>query len=166
MRATRKVAVILAFILTSSGLILAQRSGSTDTPVTSIVSDYDSGVAPALQIQSDKLGAYTNSRTLTSIITNFGTWALDSFNPKGATRAVSLQFSQPIAGTGPNGGIPVAPASGDYRAFLYTSCNHPNYAGSLWTLPPGQTMPCPMAVRFEADGKTYVLHMNLSLIHI
>ena len=36
-----------------------------------------------------------------------GLWYLDSYNPTGATRTVSLQFTQPIAGTGPNGGDPV-----------------------------------------------------------
>ena len=159
----RGVVAMAVALLICAGLSVApqaQNPGSSDTPVTSIISDYDSGVAPALQIQSDKLGAYTNSKTLTSVIGSNGVWYLDSLNPKGATRTVSLQFTQPITGTGPNGGPPVAPASGYYKVFMYTSCNHPNYLSSLLTLPAGQTMPCPMAAQFDAGGTRYYLHMN------
>jgi hypothetical protein len=71
-----------------------------------------------------------------------------------------LSFSQPIPGTGPNGGAPVSPSSGCYQAWIYTSCNHPNYNNSFLTLPAGQTMTCPLNVRFAANNKTYNWHMN------
>jgi hypothetical protein len=151
--------IALLLSVGASGLAIAQKKPS-ETPVTTIVSDYDSGIAPALEIQSDQLGAYNNSSTLKSIIATTGVWYLDSLNPRNATRRVTLRFTNPIPGSGPNGGDPVAPASGGYLAFAYTSCNHPNYQSSLLTLPAGQTMPCPMVVQFAADGRSYYLHMN------
>ena len=157
-RQPRAFAVALFLIAMSTGLVMAQKPGSTDTPVTSIISDYDSGVAPALQIQSDKLGAYTNSKTLRSVITASGIWAIDSFYVRYATRTICLAFSQPIAGTGPNGGSPVAPPSSCYLARISTECD--NYNNNPLTLPAGQTMTCPMNVHFAAGGKTYDLHMN------
>ena len=149
----------IGLVICAAGLTAAAQK-TKDTPVTTIVSDYDSGVAPALQIQSDKLGAYTNSSTLTSIISPAGVWYLDSYGPKGAERQVSLQFTQPIPNTGPNGGATISPPSGYYKVFMYTSCNHPNYASSMLTLPAGQTIPCPMAAQFNAGGAHYFLHMN------
>ncbi len=152
------IAVLL--IVTGTGLVVAKKPAG-DTPVTTIVSDYDSGIAPALEIQSDQLGAYNNSTTLTSIINNTnGVWYLDSLNPRNATRKVTLRFTNPVPGSGPNGGNPVAPASGNYLVFAYSSCNHPNYLSSYLTLPAGQTMPCPLTVQFDAGGRGYFLHMN------
>jgi hypothetical protein len=137
---------------------LAQKS--TITPVTSIISDYDSGVAPALQMQSDKAGAYTNTRGgQISTITSTGIWSIDLYYaPRGITRTICLAFDQPIAGSGPNGGAPVAPASTCYRARLSTECD--NYGNNPLTLPAGQEMTCPMNVHFDANNKTYDLHMN------
>ncbi|MEP6995877.1 MAG: hypothetical protein ABI968_15240 [Acidobacteriota bacterium] len=127
--------------------------------MNTIISDYDSGVAPALQIQSDQHGTYVNSTTLTSMIFASGLAAIpDSYYiKKGATRTVCLTFSQPIPGSGPNGGNPVAPASSCYLARINLEC--PNFGLNPLTLPAGQTMSCPMNVHFAADGKTYDLHM-------
>jgi hypothetical protein len=106
-------------------------------------------------------GSYSNSTNLKSIIqANNGVWYLDttSSNP---IRTVSLNFGRPIDNTGPDDGTPVHPGSGNYKVFMYTSCNHINYQTSLLTLPAGQTMPCPLTVQFtSADGKRYFLHMN------
>lgn len=93
-----------------------------------------------------------------STITAAGIWAVDSFYIRNATRTVCLAFTQPIAGSGPNGGAPVAPASGCYLARISTECD--NYNNNPLTLPPGQSMTCPMNVHFAAGGKTYDLHMN------
>lgn len=158
MKTTLGIALLLS--VGASGLAVAQKKPSGDTPVTTIVSDYDSGIAPALEIQSDQLGAYNNSSTLKSIIATNGVWYLDSLNPRNATRMVTLRFTNPLPGSGPNGGDPVSPASGSYLVFAYTSCNHPNYQTSLLTLPAGQTMPCPLTMQFLADGRRYYLHMN------
>jgi hypothetical protein len=137
----------------------AQKPGATEIPVTSIISDYDSGIAPSLQIQSDKLGAYTNQSTLqSSIYSSGGIWAVSDYGLRNATRTVCLGFSQPIAGTGPNGGAPVSPPDGCYTARIISECN--NYGNSIPGLPPGQAMACPMNVHFDYGGKTYDLHMS------
>jgi hypothetical protein len=160
MRTQRLLGVVFLVCLGLSVSVIAKRPASL-TPVTSIISDYDSGVAPALQIQSDKLGAYTNSKTLISNIINDSTgttWGVDSYYVRNATRTLALSFTQPIPGTGPNGGAPVSPPSGYYKARIGSECYR--YNNSMWTLPPGQTMACPMNVHFDYGGKTYDLHMS------
>ena len=67
-----------------------------DVPVTSIVEDGASDVAPVLTIRSDAAGSYVNSKTLTSQIQGIGDWVLDSINPRNATRRIVLDFSQPV----------------------------------------------------------------------
>ena len=90
--------------------------GGADTPVSTYVLDSDTALAPSLQIRSDGLGVYRNSNTLTSIIQgNAGAWVLDSQNPRNATRTLFLDFGQPVAGSGPNGGDPIAVPSALYR---------------------------------------------------
>jgi hypothetical protein len=127
-------------------------------PVTSIISSYDSGVAPTLQIQSDGLGNYTNSNTQASLIlASNGDWRLDDYYLTGATRKIYFAFTQGIPGTGPNGGDPVAPPPGAYISNFGANCG--NFGNSMSTLPAGQTMECPMDGRFDYNGQTYVLHM-------
>jgi hypothetical protein len=136
--------------------LLAQPT--TSTPVTTIISDYDSGIAPALQIQSDQLGAYKNAKNLQSYVYSFGSWEIDAYNVRNATRTVYLGFTQPIAGTGPDGGPPVAPPSGFYKAHLTTECYH--YGTNPTTMAPGSTISCPMNGGFEYGGKAYTIRMN------
>lgn len=136
----------------------AQKPKSSDTPVTSSISS-DQG----LQIQSDGNDDYTNSSTLKSVIASNGEWTLDSIFVSGSTRTVYLEFDQPIAGTGPNGGNPVSPPSGLYKAKVSSQCWRAPYSRSFLTLAPGDDMPCPMFVRFDtADGRAYYLHMSQS----
>jgi hypothetical protein len=132
---------------------LAQKGKNSEVTVTAVVNDSDPDVAASLQIQSDG-GAYLNSSTVASKITNTGVWALDL---RESTRMVSIQFTDPVPGSGPNGGDPVAPPSGFYNAWLYSSCNH--FGNNPLTMMPGQTITCPMAVVFDANGD-YILHMN------
>ncbi len=152
---------VVAFVGLSASAV-AQKAqkpgGSTTTQVVSIVSDYDSGVAPALQIQSDQLGSYVPSATLKSeFINSGGTWAIDSYYVTGATRTIALNFTQPIPGTGPNGGAPVSPPSGTYKARLGSECFRDG--NSFLVLLPGQTMQCRMNMHFDYGGKTYDMHM-------
>jgi hypothetical protein len=112
-----------------------------DVPVTAIVADADPSVAPTLQIQSDGLGAYENSSTLTSEIQSDGTWLLDSYNPLNATRAAYLAFDQPLAGSGPGGGDPVGVPSGLYRVRIRGKC--PEFGNTMQGLEPGATITCP-----------------------
>ena len=139
----------------------AQKPGSNITQVTSIVNDDDSGIAPALQIQSDQLGPYvgdvTGVRSYIQTASAGTIWAIDSYYVKSPDRKVYLSFSEPIPGTGPNGGDPVSPPSGYYVARLGSECD--NFGNSMFALPAGQTMACPMNAHFDYGGKTYDLHM-------
>ncbi len=129
-----------------------------DTPVTSNVADSDTSIAPALQIRSDGLGSFQNGSTLTSVIQGIGAWLLDSYTPRNSNRGVYLEFSQPIAGSGPNGGNPVAVPSAVYRVHAISKCNL--LGTSFLTLAPGASMPCPLHVKFDYNGSSYAVQMN------
>jgi len=134
-------------------------SPSGDTPVTTTIADADATIAPALQIRSDNLGAYRNSSTLTSIIQSVGALLLDSYNPRNSTRRVYLDFAQPVANSGPNGGDPVAIPSALYKVHMISKCNL--YGNSMLTLAPGATMPCPLHVGSVFVGSDeYAVQMN------
>jgi hypothetical protein len=170
MRTMRWTTAIVLTLLTGSGasaVVLGQRGKTSDTPVTAIINAYDSGVAPSLQIQPDTQGTYVGSNTLTSLITSTGVWTLDAYNnaidvvTTPAQRTVALRFTEPVAGSGPGaGGAPVAPAVSEYyKAWLYSSCNH--FGNNPLTLTAvSQAVSCPMAVRFDANGIEYIIHMN------
>lgn len=130
-----------------------------DTPVTTTVADADLTIAPALQIRSDGLGAYKNASTLTSVIQSIGAWVLDSYSPRNATRTLYLDFSQPIAGSGPNGGNPVGLPSALYKVYVISKCNL--YGTSMLTMAPGTTMPCPVHIgNVYSGGVKYAIQMN------
>jgi hypothetical protein len=140
-----------------SGALLA--AGGGNVSVTTVVADNNISIAPALQIRSDGLGAYQNSSSLTSIIQGIGAWELDSYDPKRSTRTVYLDFSQPIAGSGPNGGNPVAIPSGLYKVHAISKCNL--YGNNMLTLAPGATMPCPLHFgKVYSGGVEYAVQMN------
>jgi hypothetical protein len=135
-----------------------KKPSSTTTPVVSDISNFDSGVASALQIQSDQLGTYVSSSTLKSELQQSGgTWALDSYFPTGATRKVVINFTRPLAGTGPGGGDPVSPPSGAYLVRMASDCFRDNL--NYLTLLPGQSMQCRLYLHFDHGDRTYELHM-------
>lgn len=133
-------------------------SANGDTPVTAIIADAAPGTAPSLQIRSDGLGNYQNASTLTSVIQSVGAWVLDSRNPRNGSRRLFLEFSQPITGSGPGGGAPIAVPSGLYLVRAISKCNL--LGSSLLTLAPGASMPCPLHVGFDYGGGSYALQMN------
>lgn len=137
---------------------IAEARGNTDTPVSTYVADSDVGVAPALQIRSDGLGAYRSSNTLSSVIQPIGAWVLDLQNARNATRTLYLDFSQPIPGSAPGAVDPPAMPSGQYKVYVILMCNA--YGNSLWTLPAGATMACPLHIAFSSGGVSYALQMN------
>lgn len=155
--------IVLVVIAGLSAAPAAQKKPSsttpTTTPVMSLISDFDSGVAPSLQVQSDLLGTYEASATLRSELQNSGgAWALDSYYVKGATRKVVLNFTRPIAGSGPGGADPVGtPPSGAYLVRMGSDCYRDNL--NYLTLLPGQSIVCRMNIHFAYGGKTYDLHM-------
>jgi hypothetical protein len=147
--------VALALCSVVSLPVLAART--TDVPVSTIVSDYAADIAPALQIQSDQLGTYTNSKALVSVIQgSSGDWTLSTGS---SNRTVYLDFSQPVAGSGPGGGNPVGLPSGLYSVHLISKCHL--YGNSMFTLAPGATMNCPFHVgSITYNGGTYGIEMD------
>src|SRR5262249_12200598 len=75
-----------------------------------------------------------------------------------STRSVYLGFNQPIAGSGPGGGDPIAVPSGSYHARLISKCNAGGF--SMLTLPAGATITCPLHIAFSYNGTDYALQMN------
>lgn len=146
-------------VLQPEALQLHAAKGNADTPVSTSISDLDSTIAPSLQIQSDGLGVYRNSSTLMSIVQGAaGAWVLDSQSPRNATRTLFLDFGQPVAGSGPNGGAPIAVPSGQYAVHAISKCNV--YGNSMWTLAPGASMPCPLHIAFTSGAFKYAVQMN------
>ncbi len=129
-----------------------------NVPVTSIVLDYAADVAPVLNVQSDGGGDYRNASTLVSQIQAIGDWELDAKNPKGATRKITLDFSQPIAGSLPGGGNPVSPPSGAYKFRAIAKCSL--YGNSLIAFAAGAVKSCPLHIGFEYNGATWALQMD------
>lgn len=126
--------------------------------VTSTIADADSTIAPTLQYRSDGLGPYVNASNLTSQIQSVGDWVLDMYTVSRATRQVYLDFSQPIAGTGPNGGNPVAIPSGLYKVRIISKCTL--FGNNFLTLAPGATVACPLHVKFDYNGSSWAVEMN------
>lgn len=126
--------------------------------VTSTVADADTTIAPMLQYRSDGLGPYLNASNLISQIQSVGDWVLDMYTVSRATREVYLDFSQPIPGTGPNGGNPIAIPSGLYKVRIISKCTL--FGNNFLTLAPGATVPCPLHVKFDYNGSSWAIEMN------
>src|SRR5262245_41475260 len=123
---------VLALLMSVSFSAMAQ---NRDVPVVTSIEDTEVAVAPALQIRSDGAGVYTNSRTLESISQAGGDWELNT-NVRGSTRRITLDFSQPVPGSGPGGGAPTAPENGIYQGRFIAKCHL--YGNDLLALPGGQ----------------------------
>jgi hypothetical protein len=144
--------------LSPSATAAKQLAVSSDATVTSLLADADASIAPTLQIQSDGLGAYRPSSTVTSSIQSIGAYVLDVTSSRG-NRTVKLNFTQPIAGSGPNGGAPVAIPSGAYKVHMIAKCNLYNL--NMLNMAPGTTINCPLHVgSISYGGATYALQMN------
>ncbi len=146
-------------VLQPDGLEVHAAKGNADTPVSTFINDFDSAIAPSLQIRSDGLGVYRNSSTLSSIVQGAaGAWVLDSQSPRNATRTLVLDFGEPVAGSGPNGDAPIAVPSGQYAVHAISKCNL--YGNSMWTLAPGASMACPLHIAFTSGAFRYAVQMN------
>lgn len=128
-----------------------------DVPVITTVEDFEAAVAPTLQIQSDGAGVYQNSRDLQSIIQSGGDWVLAT-NARFSSRAAKLDFSQPVAGSGPNGGTPIPLPTGTYKARFISKCHL--YGSNLLGLTEGQMTTCPLTIGFEVGNDGYRIQMN------
>jgi hypothetical protein len=126
-------------------------------PVLTAIEDTEEAIAPTLQIRSDGGGFYSNSKVLQSIIQAGGDWELDT-NLSGSIRGLTVDFGQPVPGSGPGGGAPIAPVNGIYHARLISKCHL--YGNDLLVLTGGQTVDCPLTTSFAVDGASYRIQMN------
>jgi hypothetical protein len=137
-----------------------------DVPVTSTISDFtditDNGTSQRVWMQIRSDGAqYTNGVNIQSIIQGVsGDWILDSKNAITSTpRKIFFDFTKPVPNTGPNGGAPVAPFTSALVPARFISKCH-LYNNDMFTMTPGVTVNCPLAIFFADNGNEYFLHMN------
>src|SRR5262249_5650264 len=112
------------------------------------------------RIQSDQLGAYKNSSSVQSVIQAIGAWVLDTNLSSSSTRSVLIDFRDPVPGSGPNGGAPIAPfAFAQVKGRLIAKCN--DYGGNMLSMSGlGSTLTCPLAVSFSYGSDSYRINMN------
>jgi hypothetical protein len=154
----KTVCCTAAFVGVGLSLSLIAGPPAKDVPVTSMVLDYAADIAPRLNVQSDGLGSYLNASTLVSHIQTVGDWELDARTPKGATRKIYMDFSQPIAGSAPGGGNPTAPPSGIYRFRAIAKCSL--YGNSLLGFTAGAAKTCPLHIGIDYGGTTWAFEMD------
>lgn len=166
-RVFKHLATITLLTLAATSLVF--RAGAVDkpkppadTPVTVTIDGLGIDTQPVLRIQSDQAGPYRNSSSLSSILqAALGDWELDMVNfTSSPQRKALIDFRDPVAGSGPNGGAPAAPfAYQTVRARFIAKCAE--FGGDMRTIPNGGTMVCPLAVRFDdPNGVQYRLNMN------
>jgi hypothetical protein len=127
-------------------------------PVTTIVLDYAADVAPRLNVQSDGLGVYANSKNLYSIIQSIGDWELDARNPPKATRKLTIDYLYPIPGSGPGGTDPTPPPAGTYPFRAIAKCS--TYGNNMTNMTAGQVKNCPLRFGVDVGNKSYVYVMD------
>lgn len=149
-------ATAIAVVTTSPQPVVAQKS--VDVPVTTTIADSVNNMA--MQIQSDGLGPYVNTRYVQSIVQGaFPDWELDTDYSRFSNRSVWLDFTKPVPGSGPNETQPVAPfSSGLVKARFISKCHL--YNVNMFTIAAGSTVNCPLIMRFTYAGDVYRLHMN------
>jgi hypothetical protein len=162
MRRSRALITLLfpvAFLITAA-TPLAMSGKSTDTSVTTTIDGFGVDTSPTLRIQSDQLGTYKNSSTVQTVIQPIGAWVLDTNFSSSSTRSVLIDFRDPVPGSGPNGGDPIAPfAYAQVKARLIARCN--DYGGSMLNMNGvGSTLTCPLAVAFTYGPNSYRINMN------
>src|SRR6266850_1695317 len=152
---------LLAAACFSLGTV-AKGKPASDTPVTSTLDGLGVDTLPTLRIQSDQLGAYGNSSSLKSILqAALGDWEVDMLNYSSSPqRKVLIDLRDPVPGSGPNGGAPVAPfAYQSVRARFIAKCSQ--YGVDMRNMLPNNLYPCPLAIAFDdANGVRYRLTMH------
>ena len=162
---SHSLAIAVSLLVSVGGALLPTRAKgkvSTDTPVTSTIDGLGLDTSPTLRIQSDQLGAYKNSTSLQSILqASLGDWVLDMLNYNSSPqRKVLIDLRDPVPGSGPNGGAPVAPfAYQSVRARFISKCSQ--YGVDMRTIAGGATVYCPLAIAFDdSTGVRYRLSMH------
>jgi len=142
----------------------AVQKAPSEVPVTSTIADAVNAVN--MNIQSDGNGpqpspqSYANSKTVQSVIQGIGDWVLDTNLSRLSTRAIWLDFTDPVPGSAPNGGNPTAPLqAGLVQGRLISRCSLNGY--NYMTMSAG-TVICPLAISFSYAGNDYRITMNHS----
>jgi len=155
---------------------IAQSSG--DVPVTSTIRDYVDWTDPdssttqriQMQVQSDGGGVYItipgtkrNTFRVRSLFDGFQDWVLDTgLDVTSPTRKAFLDFSHPIAGSGPGGGAPTPPFTTALVRPKLTAAG--DLVGiNLLSIAGGETVSCPMRIGFFypiGGSDQYRIHMT------
>jgi hypothetical protein len=134
----------------------------SDTPVTSTIDGLGLDTLPTLRIQSDQLGSYRNSSSLQSIFqAALGDWVLDTLNYNSSPqRKTLIDLRDPVAGSRPGGGAPIAPFTSQLvRTRFISKCSE--YGVDLRTMTGGSIVYCPLAIAFDDSlGVRYRLTMH------
>ncbi len=151
-------ACLSSLVLSATAQPQGPPNRTSDVPVTSTISDSFNGIS--MQIQGDGGGPYTNTKYVESIVQGAAAdWELDTNYSNFSTRNVWLDFTKPVPGSGPNGQDPIAPFNEGLAKVRFISKCH-EYQVSMFTIPPGVTVNCPLATGFNYGGIQYRLHMN------
>jgi len=157
--------MVVLLALASIGMMLnagAKGKPVSDTLVTSTIDGLGVDTLPTLRIQSDQVGAYRNSSSLLSILqAALGDWELDMLNYNSSPqRKVLIDLRDPVPGSGPNGGAPIAPfAYQSVRARFIAKCSQ--YGVDMRNMLPNNLYPCPLAIAFDdANGVRYRMTMH------
>src|SRR5205814_3202434 len=146
----------LTLACAATGLMLpagAKGKPPSDTAVSSNIDGLGIDTLPTMRIQSDQLGSYRNSSSLQSILqAALGDWVLDTLNYNSSPqRKVLIDLRDPVPGSGPNGGAPVAPfAYQSVRARFIAKCSQ--YGVDMRSMEPNNFYPCPLAIAFDDAG--------------
>jgi hypothetical protein len=167
MKRTFAIAVIstLFLALMLAGSALAQKGKTTSTQVTTTIQGLGPDSVPTYRIQSDTFGSYQygvdavvseiQSVQQAGDPNTYGDWLLDTTNS--SVRRVYLDFRDPVAGTNPNQ-VPPPFLFEQVPTRLISKCSL--FGGDLRTMSAGGTLICPLAIRFDYAGTTYLLRMN------
>ena len=157
-------------VLPTSPVAPSSQAGTAAKPPASI--KVTSTVADGFHIESDGLGPYVPSKSLTSEVQPIGDWVLDTLSVavSRSNRKISLDFSSPIPGSAPGGGDPVALPNGSYKFRAMAQCSRSYINGDpghpLQSFTQGQVELCPLRFAFEVGTERYVLLMNKSFANI
>jgi len=147
---SRTSTVVASFCLALSlgGIAHAQGKAVKDIPATSAIGNCSG--ADFFSIRSDQpgceSGTYPHSQTIRSVVQMAGDWILETQPFKATpTRSVFVDFSNPIPGTGPNGGDPVSPFTAALvRGRFISKCHE--YDVNLLDIPEDGTAICPLVL--------------------
>jgi hypothetical protein len=96
--------------------------------------------------QNSTVPVCSNSNSLQSIIQAIGDWELDMLNFNSSPqRKLLVDLREPVLGSGPNGGDPIAPF--DYqlvRGRLISKCT--DFGNNMRNISGGATISCPLAI--------------------